>query len=70
MYLDKSILKEEGYTGEELIAESGISPLDRKCFVVKQTVMDGDFTLEEALDAYGATKEEFSKYLTKHNFRE
>jgi hypothetical protein len=66
MHLDKSLLKEEGYLADELIAESGISPLDRKCFVVRQTIADGDFTLEEALEAYGVTKEEYTKYLTKH----
>jgi hypothetical protein len=66
MHLDKSILKEEAYTGEELMLDSGISDLDRKCFVIKQTVTDGDFTLEEALEAYGVAKEDFNKYLTNY----
>lgn len=66
MRLDKSIQKEEAHIGEELLSTSDISPLDRKCFVVKQTVSDGDFSLEEALEAYEVTKEEFEKYLAKH----
>jgi hypothetical protein len=66
MHLDKSILKEEAYTGEELLQDGGFSPLDRKCLVIRQTVTDGVFTLEEALVAYGVTEEDFNKYLTKH----
>ena len=66
MHLDKSTQREEAYIGEELLSTSEISPIDRKCFVVKQTVTDGDFTLEEALEAYGVTKEDFEKYLAKY----
>ena len=66
MHLDKSILREEGYIGEELMKGSGVSDLERKCFVIKQTVTDGDLTLEQALEAYGVSKEEFTKYLSKH----
>ena len=65
MQLDKSILKEEAYIGEELIADSNVSNLDRKCFVVKQAVADGDFPLEEALTAYGVTREDFNNYLSR-----
>lgn len=65
MQLDKSILKEEAYIGEELIADSNVSNLDRKCFVVKQAVADGDFTLEEALTYYGVTREDFNNYLSQ-----
>jgi hypothetical protein len=42
-----------------------MSPLERKCFVVKQTVSDGDFTLEEALEAYDVSKEDFENYFAK-----
>jgi hypothetical protein len=64
MQLDKSILKEEAYIGEEL-AVDGVAKLDRKCFVVRQAVADGDFTLEEALLAYGVTREDFYNYISQ-----
>jgi hypothetical protein len=48
------------------LAESGFSPLDRKCLAVKQTVTSGIFTYEEALAAYEVTEKDFNKYLTKY----
>ncbi|GGB19964.1 hypothetical protein [Puia dinghuensis] len=65
MQLDKSILKEEAHIGEELMADSNVSQLERKCFVVRQAVADGDFTLEEALAAYGVAREDFNNYLSQ-----
>jgi hypothetical protein len=63
MPLDKSNLKEEGYLANELIAESGISPLDRKCLVAKEAIADGDFTMDQALEAYGITREQYSAFI-------
>lgn len=60
MLLNKSYLKEEGYLADELIEERGISPLDRKCIVAKQAIADGDFSLDQALEAYCLTKEQYS----------
>jgi hypothetical protein len=60
MQLDKSILKEEAYIGEELMADSAVSKLERKCFVIRRAVADGDFTLEKTSVAYGVTKEDFN----------
>ena len=65
MQLDRSSQNEEAHIGEDLLASSTMSPLERKCFVVKQTVTDGDFNLEEALEAYDVSKEDFEKYLAK-----
>ncbi len=65
MQLDKSKLKEEAYIGEELMEDSNMSKLDRKCFVVRQTVADGDFTLEEALNAYEVSREDFYNYISQ-----
>lgn len=62
MYFDKTKLCEAGYNGEELLHDSGISELKRKCFVIKEVVEEGCFTLEEALKAYEVSKEEFDKY--------
>ena len=63
MPLDKSNLKEESYLANELIAESGISPLDRKCLVAKEAIADGDFTIDQALEAYGITREQYSAFI-------
>jgi hypothetical protein len=63
MLLNKSHLKEEGYLADELIAESGISSLDRKCIVARQAIADGDFSLDQALEAYGLTKEQYSTFI-------
>jgi|SRR5579859_2539741 len=65
MQLDKSILREEAHIGEELMADSNVSKSDRKCFVIRQSVADGDFTLEEALAAYGVSREDFNNYLSR-----
>jgi|HubBroStandDraft_2_1064218.scaffolds.fasta_scaffold1291722_1 hypothetical protein len=65
MQSSKSIPGEEAYIGEDILASSAITALERKCFVVKQTVTDNDFTLEEALEAYGVSKEDFESYFAK-----
>ncbi|HEY4832739.1 MAG TPA: hypothetical protein VIH61_09305 [Waddliaceae bacterium] len=57
--MNKSHFKEEGYLADELIAESGISSLDRKCIVTRQAIADGDFSLNQALEAYDLTKEQY-----------
>ncbi len=66
MQLDRSQYKEDAHIGEELMEESKVSPLDRKCFAVRQMVEHGVFTLEEALAAYSVSKEDFHNYLSKH----
>ena len=63
MILDKTLLCEAGYVGEELIKDSGISDLDRKCYCVDISVREDIFTLAEALEAYQVTEEQFRKYM-------
>lgn len=65
MQLDKTSLKEEAYIGEDLASARGISPLETKCFVIKQVVSDKDMSLHEAMAAYGVTAEQYSEYLSK-----
>lgn len=66
MQLDKSQYKEESHIGEELMEDSKISPLDRRCFAVKQMVEDRVFTLDEALAAYSVSKDDFNNYLSRY----
>jgi hypothetical protein len=66
MQLDKSQYKEEAHIGEELMEDSKVSPLDRKCFAVKQMVEDRVFTLDEALAAYSVSKDDFNNYLSRY----
>lgn len=64
MRLDRFIIKEEAYNGEELLAESKVSTLDRKCFAIKQVVADGDLTIDDALAAYGVTARQYEEYIS------
>jgi hypothetical protein len=66
MPLDKSQYKEEAHIGEELMEDSKVSPLDRRCFAVKQMVEDRVFTLDEALAAYSVSKDDFNNYLSRY----
>lgn|SRR6185437_1758487 len=66
MQLDKSQYKEEAHIGEELMEDSKVSPLDRRCFAVKQMVEDRVFTLDEALAAYSVSKDDFNNYLSRY----
>jgi len=66
MQLDKSQYREEAHIGEELMEDSKVSPLDRRCFAVKQMVEDRVFTLDEALAAYSVSKDDFNNYLSRY----
>ena len=66
MQLDKSQYKEEAHIGEELMEDSKVSSLDRRCFAVKQMVEDKVFTLDEALAAYSVSKDDFNNYLSRY----
>ena len=65
MFSSKSIPTEAAYIGDELLQIQGFSDLDRKCIVIKQTLQDGDFTLEEALSLYEVSKTDFELYIAK-----
>jgi len=65
MFSSKSIPTEAGYVGEELIQDQ-LTDLDRKCLVIKQTLKDGDFTLDEALGLYEVSKPDFESFIAKN----
>jgi hypothetical protein len=65
MYSDKEILKgDSGIVGSELF-NGKEDELDRKISVIRRTISDKDFTLNEALEAYGVTEQEYTQYLIK-----
>lgn len=55
---------ESAHIGDELLNSSNLTELDRKCLTILQTVNDGDFTLEEALNLYQVSVSDFSHFLT------
>jgi len=61
MLINNSKFKEEGYTADEL-QPNAHKQMERKCLVISQTVRDGDFTLEEALQFYGVSPQVYTKY--------
>lgn len=58
-------LAEEGYIGQEILDESSVSDTERKCITIRETVEDGDFTLEKALSLYGVTRLEYDNFIAK-----
>jgi hypothetical protein len=64
MFLDRSKYTESAYIGEELLAD-GQSDRLHKCMVVEQTVTDGDFSMDEALEVYEVSREEYEEFLAK-----
>jgi hypothetical protein len=64
MLLDRNKYQESGYIGEELFSDPEKDRM-HKCMVVEQTIADGDFSLDEALEAYIVTKEEYESYVAR-----
>jgi hypothetical protein len=62
MLLDRNKHQESGYIGEELFSDPERDRM-HKCMVVEQTIADGDFSLDEALEAYVVSKEEYEGYI-------
>ncbi len=58
--------KEEAHTGEELLNSSQVSDLERTCMVIKQLVDDKAFSLNEALELYGLSNQEYDNFLSRH----
>lgn len=65
MFSNKSLPTEAGYIGDELIHDQHLSDLERKCLIIKRTLQDGDFTLDEALSLYEVSKTEFESFIAK-----
>lgn len=55
---------DDGSIGEELLA--GISEIEEKCRAVRQAVRDLYFPLNEALEIYKVTREQYGDYLLKY----
>ena len=64
MLLHRNKYQEPGYIGEELFSEPEKDRM-HKCMVVEQTIADGDVPLDEALEAYMVSKEEYQNYLNR-----
>jgi len=56
---------DSGSVGEELLA--GVPEIEQKCRVVRQCVRDLDFSLEEALEIYGVTREQYRDYIDTYD---
>lgn len=61
----KSIPTESAHIAEELLADSPLSEMDRKCMVVRQSIQDGDYTLEEAMEIYEMNTADYLNFLSK-----
>ncbi|MEO7214473.1 hypothetical protein [Mucilaginibacter sp.] len=66
MLLDRKKYTESAYIAEELLGDYENDRL-RKCAVVQQTIADGDFSFDEALEAYGVDKKEYESYVAKNS---
>lgn len=66
MFSSKSIPTEAAYIGDKLIPDQQLSDLDQKCLVIKQTLQDRDFSLEEALSLYEVSKTDFESFIAKN----
>jgi hypothetical protein len=56
-------MKEEAHIGQEMLDSSLLSETDRKCVTIRQTIKDGDFTLEEALSLYNVSRSDYYNFI-------
>lgn len=56
---------DSGSVGEELLV--GVPEIEQKCRVVRQCVRDLDSSLEEALEIYGVTREQYRDYIDTYD---
>lgn len=68
MFSIKSLPTEAGYIADELSTE--VTDHDRKCIVIKQTLQDGDFTLDEALNLYEVSRSDYESFFAKNIIEE
>lgn len=54
---------EEAYIGQEMLNSSFLSETERRCVTIRQTVKDGDFTLEEALSLYKVSRSDYDNFI-------
>lgn len=65
MLLDRKKYTESGYIAEELFHKEQ-DDLLHKFMVVKQVIADGDFSPEEAFEAYQVSKEDYENFVAKN----
>lgn len=66
MPIDKSslgIMGDSGTAGQELLDDSPVTDLERKCRVIRTCVLEEIFSLQEALEAYQVTPQAYADYL-------
>ena len=51
--------------GQELLDDSPLSDIDRKCMSIKKCVEDADFSLEYALEIYEVSKEDYTDFIER-----
>jgi hypothetical protein len=67
MLLDRKKYTESGYIADELFSNGQEDLLDT-FMIVKQAIADGDFSPEEAFEAYQVSREEYENFIAKqHN---
>lgn len=64
MLLDRKKFSGFGDIDYDLI-QSPEKELLHKCVVAEQSISDGDFSLDEALEAYGLAKESYDSYIAQ-----
>jgi len=64
MLLDRKKFSGFGDIDHDLI-QSSEKELLHKCMVAEQSISDGDFSVDEALEAYGLSKEQYDSYVAK-----
>jgi len=64
MLLNRKKYSEFGFIGDELFSDLEKDRM-HKCMVAEQSIIDGDFTFDEAMQAYELNKDEYENYLAK-----
>jgi len=59
MRTTRAYIANENYTGY-------LTDLERKCMVIKLSIQDGDYNLDEALQLNQVTKADFEGFIAKH----
>src|ERR1700733_989682 len=64
MLLDRKKYSGFGYLNDDLSGDAE-KDLLHKCTVVEQSIAEGDFSLDEALDAYQLPPEDYERYIAR-----
>lgn len=62
-------LTESAHVGEELLGGAR-GDLYRKCWVAKQSLQDGLFSLDEALENIGISREQYEEFIAQNTVKE